>query len=80
MAEPGVGSSADFANDGFSVHAITDPAHIADMLATWGYLSAEKIGLPKLQEPTLRHQRLSKMLHDQAGRCNMCAEASQDPI
>jgi hypothetical protein len=38
MAEAGVESGADFATDGFPMHGITDPAHIADLLTAWGYL------------------------------------------
>ena len=33
-----MGIGADFATDGFPMHGITDPAHIADVLAAWGYL------------------------------------------
>jgi len=59
MAEPGVGSGADFATDGFPMHGITDPAHIADMLATWGYLGifiavfVGNLGIPVPEETVM---------------------------
>ncbi len=34
-----MGIGAGFATDGFPMHGITGPAHITNMLATWGYLA-----------------------------------------
>jgi len=54
-----VGIGADFAKYGFPMHGITDPAHITDVLAAWGYLGifiavfVGNLGIPVPEETVM---------------------------
>ena len=54
-----MGIGADFATDGFQMHGITDPAHITDVVAAWGYLGifiavfVGNLGIPVPEETVM---------------------------
>jgi membrane protein DedA with SNARE-associated domain len=54
-----VGIGTDFAKYGFPMHGITDPAHITDVLAAWGYLGifiavfVGNLGIPVPEETVM---------------------------